>query len=235
MVPRDAAQRHTFPRSANLLLPALVVLMGVGPLYVVALIGYGAGPRTTTVGYQPAQPMPLSHEMHVGQLGMDCRYCHNTVEKAAFAALPPTQTCWNCHNAVSGIRRDSPRLLPLMESHATGMPVEWVKVHNLADYVYINHSRHVTAGVGCVECHGRIDKMDADPITRRGVRQVHTLSMAWCLDCHRDPDARLRPPEEATNMTWGAGLTDRERRQLGRQLRELKNINPSTDCWTCHR
>jgi len=121
------------------------------------------------VGYQPVQPVPYSHALHVGQLGIDCRYCHNTVEVAAQAAIPPTQTCMNCH---AKIRAQSPKLLPVRESYATGMPVHWMRVHDLPDFVYFNHSAHVRRGVSCVECHGRVDKMEV-------VYQQEPLSMGW--------------------------------------------------------
>jgi hypothetical protein len=170
----------------------------------------------------PEQPVPYSHALHVGQLGMDCRYCHTTVETAAFAALPPTQTCMNCHLQ---IRAESPKLLAVRESHASGLPVRWVKVHDLPDYVYFDHSAHVARGVGCVECHGRVDRMEV-------VSQVEPMSMAWCLDCHRDPDRHLRPVEFVTRLDW---VPPGDPAVLGRALREENNINPSTDCSTCHR
>jgi hypothetical protein len=153
---------------------------------------------------------------------MDCRYCHSTVETAAKAAVPPTQTCMNCH---AKVRTTSDTLIPVRESHATGMPIEWIRVHDLPDYVYFNHSAHVTRGVGCVECHDRVDKMEV-------VYQAEPLSMGWCLDCHRDPEPRLRPVEEVTNMAWAPA---EDRRTVGARLREQYNINPSEDCSTCHR
>jgi len=214
--------RFVFPRWANLLRPALATIGVLGPVYLVLLLAYGASPETTAVGYQPVQPVPYSHALHAGQLGINCRYCHTTVESAAHAALPPTQTCMNCH---AKIRATSAKLLPVRESYATGLPVPWVRVHDLPDYVYFNHSAHVRRGVGCVECHGRIDKMET-------VRQVERLSMGWCLDCHRDPDRHLRPAEMATRMDW---VPPEDPRVYGRRLREANHINPSTQCWTCHR
>ncbi len=185
------ARQFVFPEWTNALRPWLAAaLLGV-PVYLVVLVWLGGSPRTTDVGYAPQQPVPYSHALHVRQLGLDCRYCHNTVEVAATAAIPPTQTCMNCH---AKIRAESPKLLPVRESFATGMPVPWVRVHDLPDYVYFNHSAHVNRGVGCVECHGRVDTMEV-------VRQVAPLSMGWCLDCHRDPDPHPRPPEEVTSMT----------------------------------
>jgi hypothetical protein len=211
-----------FPKWTGLLRPAIVIAAGGGLLYVGVVVTFGFSPRTTDVGYQPEQPAPYSHALHVGQLGMDCRYCHTTVEEAAFAALPPTQTCMNCH---ARVRAQSDRLIPVRESLATGQPVRWVKVHDLPDYVYFNHSAHVRRGVGCGSCHGRVDTFEV-------VRQVELLSMGWCLGCHREPERYLRPPEVVTKLDWAPG---EEQLALGRRLRAAGNVNPSTDCTTCHR
>ena len=214
--------RFHFPRWVNLIRPGLAIVILTAPVYLVVLVATGGSPKTTDVGYQPEQPVPYSHALHVGQLGLDCRYCHSTVETAAFAAIPPTQTCMNCHKA---LRATSPKLLPVRESYATGMPVPWVKVHDLPDYVYFDHSAHVRRGVGCVSCHGRVDKMEV-------VAQVQPLSMSWCLDCHRHPEPNLRPPEAVTAMDW---VAPEDPESYGRRLRSARAINPSTDCWTCHR
>ncbi|MGE5235250.1 MAG: cytochrome c3 family protein [Acidobacteriota bacterium] len=214
--------RFVFPRWTNWLRPTLAAVLVITPVYVVILVWLGFSPKTTDVGYQPQQPVPYSHALHAGELGIDCRYCHNTVERAAYAAVPPTQTCMNCH---AKIRATSPKLLVIRESYATGLPVPWVKVHDLPDYVYFNHSAHVRRGVGCVECHGRVDKMEV-------VSQVKELSMGWCLDCHRNPDRHLRPPELVTKMDW---VPPENPAVYGAQLRKANNINPPTDCWTCHR
>ncbi|MGC4068193.1 MAG: cytochrome c3 family protein [Polyangiaceae bacterium] len=211
-----------FPRWANKTRTLAGVALGLSPVYLGLLFWYGASPMTTDVGYMPEQPIPYSHALHAGELGIDCRYCHTTVEKAAFAAIPPTETCMNCHKSV---RTTSRKLLGIRESYATGDPVHWVKVHDLPDYVYFNHSAHVRRGVGCVSCHGRVDQMVE-------VTQVKPLSMGWCLDCHRNPEAQLRPVEEVTNMTWKPAEDPVE---FGRRLRELNGINPPTDCSTCHR
>jgi len=211
-----------FPRWINRLREIVAVVAVMVPVYLVLLIAYGLSPRTTAVGYMPEQPVPYSHALHVGQLGIDCRYCHTTVEKAAFAAIPPTATCMNCHQ---NIRRESPKLLPVRESYATGLPVAWIKVHDLPDYVYFNHSAHVSRGVGCASCHGRVDKMET-------VYQAEPLSMAWCLDCHRRPERPLRPVEFVTAMDW---TPNEDPVALGSRLRQERGINPSTDCSTCHR
>jgi hypothetical protein len=211
-----------FPKWTNSLRPVLGAALVLVPAYVVVVLALGGSPQTTAVGYQPEQPVPYSHALHAGKLGIDCRYCHTTVEVAAHAAVPPTQTCMNCH---AKIRAESPKLIPVRESYATGLPVPWVRVHDLPDYVYFNHSAHVRRGVGCVECHGRVDTMEV-------VTEVGRLSMGWCLDCHRNPEKHLRPPEMATRMDW---VPPEDPEVYGRRLRQANNINPSTDCWTCHR
>ena len=162
-----------------------------------------------------------SNGVEVGKLGMDCRYCHNTVEVSAHAAIPPTQTCINCHN---NIRGQSEKLVLVRQSIATGFPVEWVRVHDLPDFVYFNHSAHVQRGVGCVTCHGRVDKMEL-------VYQQNTLSMGWCLECHRNPAKYLRPQDKITQMDW----QPENQEQLGTELINVNHIKPSTDCSTCHR
>ncbi|QDU66267.1 cytochrome c3 family protein [Engelhardtia mirabilis] len=193
----------------------------LAPLYVIGLVWFGASPKTTDAGYQPTQPIPYSHKLHAGDLKIDCRYCHNTVEDAAHSAVPPTATCMNCH---SMIFTESHKLTPLRESFETGEPIEWVRIHDLPDYAYFNHSAHVNRGVGCVSCHGRVDKMEV-------VWQHEPLSMGWCLDCHREPELHLRPQSEITNMDWAPA----NQREIGQRLKELNGINPPTNCSTCHR
>lgn len=209
-----------FPRWANKTVHVAGAVLGIAPLYLIGLIWYGASPKTLDVGYAPTQPIPYSHALHAGELGIDCRYCHRTVEEAAHAAVPSTETCMNCH---SKVRTTSPKLEPLRDSWTKGTALEWTKVHDLPDYVYFNHSAHVRRGVGCVSCHGRVDQM---PV----VIQDQPLSMGWCLDCHRAPENHLRPPSEVTNMTWQPSSPTE-----GMDLRKANHINPSTDCSTCHR
>jgi menaquinone reductase, multiheme cytochrome c subunit len=216
--------RFVFPRWANKTVQLAGVILGLAPVYLVFLVWYGASPKTTDVGYQPIQPVPYSHALHAGELGLDCRYCHNTVERAAHAAIPPTQTCMNCHQRV---KTKSEKLEPIRASWQTGQAVEWKKVHDLADFVYFNHSAHVTRGIGCVSCHGRIDQMAV-------VYQFAPLSMGWCLDCHREPYKNLRPPEEVTNMTW-TPPDGEDPVSFGTKLAAKNNIHPPTDCSTCHR
>jgi len=212
----------SFPKWTNFVPPALAIFLVIGSSYAATLLYLGGSPRTTDVGYMPKQPVEYSHALHAGDLGIDCRYCHNTVEHAAQASIPPTQTCMTCHKT---IRANSQKLIPIQESYATGNPVKWVRVHDLPDYVYFNHSAHVTRGVGCVSCHGRIDKMDV-------VYQAETLSMGWCLDCHRNPEPHLRPAGFITQLDW---QPEGDPVALGKELRQKHNINPSTDCSTCHR
>lgn len=211
-----------FPKWLDRTRPLVGLLLFVGPLYLVAGVYFAGSPRTTDAGYCPRQPVPFSHASHAGQLGLDCRYCHTTVEYAAFAALPTAAVCMNCHGLIAA---DSERLLPVRESRITGRPVRWVRVHDLPDFVYFDHSAHVSRGVSCVSCHGRVDRMEQ-------VTQVETLSMGWCLDCHRNPEPHLRPVEFVTDLGWVAA---EDPLLLGRRLKEENNINPSVDCSTCHR
>jgi len=214
--------KQLFPKWANTIRPVvLVVLLATGG-YLTALIYFGFSPKTLNAGYSPVQPVPFSHAVHAGKLGLDCRYCHNTVERAAKAAIPPTETCLNCHNMVF---KDSEKLAPVRESATTGNPIPWIRVHNLPDYAYFNHSAHVTRGVGCVACHGRIDQMEQ-------VRQEKPLSMGWCLNCHRNPAPNLRDPKLMTKM---GPLPEDGPILKGDKFMHKNGINPSTSCSTCHR
>ncbi len=216
---------YVFTKWTNLILPSAIVFGAVAPIYVILVVAYGFSPKTTDVGYRPHQPVPFSHEVHAGQLGMDCRYCHNTVEYANHAAIPPTQTCMNCHTQ---IHKDSSKLAPLRESYSTGVPVPWIRVHDLPDYVYFSHAAHVSRGVSCVECHGRIDKMEV-------VYQHEPLNMGWCLECHRNPTDNLRDPSEVTNLGWTFEGTMDERDAYTAYLEEMNKIHPGQDCSVCHR
>ena len=202
--------------------PLAGVVLGVAPIYLIFLVYYTGSPETTDVGYAPEQPVPFSHRLHAGELGMDCRYCHNTVERAAHAAVPPTATCMNCHAMIA---TDSEKLALVRESAATGSPIPWVRVHDLPDYVYFDHSIHLAKGISCVSCHGRVDTMDV-------VTQVETLSMSWCLECHRNPEPHLRPLDKITELGW---VPDEARDVMGVRLRKQYDVNSSTDCSTCHR
>ena len=204
-----------FPDWLDRFKPIAGVTLLIAPLYVVGLLYYGGSPQTWRVGYSPKQPVPFSHAVHAGELGLDCRYCHTTVETAASAAVPPTATCMNCHNEIAP---ESRKLLLVRESSASDAPIPWVRVHDLPDYVYFNHSAHVTRGVSCVSCHGRVDQMEQ-------VTHVQPLTMGWCLDCHRDPAPHLRPPEFVTDLGWVPDGT----------ITKIPDVKPSTDCSTCHR
>lgn len=214
-----------FPRWSNLLLPVALIVGLTAPLYVVMMVAYGFSPKTTDVGYQPEQPVPFSHLIHAGELGIDCRYCHTSVEDAAHSLIPPTQTCMNCH---SQVHLESKKLEPVRESWATGEPVKWIRIHDLPDYAYFNHSAHVTRGVSCVSCHGRVDRMEE-------VYQHEPLSMGWCLECHRNPEPHLRDPKLATNLSWEFEGTAAEERLYHSWWKEINQINPGEDCSTCHR
>jgi hypothetical protein len=211
-----------FPRSANRLPLVLALVAVLAPGAGVAFVWYYFSPRFTDVGYRPLQPVPYSHKLHAGELQLDCRYCHASVETSAVANVPPTQACMNCHRLVA---RTSPALAPIRESAATGRPMRWVRVHKLPEHAYFNHRAHVRAGVGCVSCHGHIEEMDV-------VQQAEPLSMGWCLECHRNPQPHLRPLSEITNMTW---KPTRDPAARARQLAELRPVHPPVDCSGCHR
>lgn len=211
-----------FPKTIDFFtkLGGAILLMSV--LGGVALAYYLMSPAVLDTGYQPTQPVPYSHKLHAGNMGMDCLYCHTTVDKAAHAAIPSSETCMNCHHKV---KEKSALLAPVREAYETGKPLEWVKVHSLPDYVYFNHSAHVTVGVSCVSCHGRVDQMAE-------VKQVEPLSMAWCLDCHRNPASRIRPPEFVTKLDW---QPQGDPAAYGAQVIKAKGINPPQSCSGCHR
>ena len=171
----------------------------------------------------PAQPIPFSHQHHVGDDGIDCRYCHYSVEKSSFAGIPSTQVCMTCH---SQLFTDAPVLEPLRESARTGRPLQWVRVHRLPDFVFFDHGVHVAKGVGCVECHGRVDKMPR-------IRRVASLEMQWCLGCHRDPAPHLRPPAQVFDLEAprpGAEVQSGLMKTL-----HIAGVRRLTDCSTCHR
>ena len=162
---------------------SIVALLGGLGLLLVGLFGYGRSPWVTDVGRPVDQPIPFSHKHHVTDDGIDCRYCHTTVESAAFAGMPSTQTCMNCH---SQIWAQSPVLEPVRQSFASGLPIHWNRVNTLPDFVYFDHSIHVQKGVSCTTCHGPVDQMAL-------TYKVHTFQMSFCLDCHQDPSKFLGP------------------------------------------
>jgi formamidopyrimidine-DNA glycosylase len=199
---------------------ALIVVAAGGVLWAAYRIDQGSFITNTDVAL--TQPVPFSHKHHVTDDGIDCRYCHTSVETSAFAGIPPTETCMTCH---SRIWANAAILEPVRESFRTGRSVEWVRVHDLPDYVYFNHSIHLHKGVGCSTCHGRIDQM---PLTYK----VNTLYMQWCIECHREPERFVRPREEVFNMAYQPPADQLE---LGRRLVAEYNVQSLTDCVTCHR
>ena len=212
-----------FPKWTNRLpLLILIGLLLVGTA-VVAGVWYYFTPKYTMVGYQPIQPVPFSHAVHAGQLGMDCRYCHSAVEKAWYSNVPSASTCMNCHNQVL---KDDPRLALVRQSAQTGEPIRWVQIHRLPDFVYFNHSVHVNRGISCVHCHGRIDQMDE-------VMQAQPLSMAFCLNCHRHPEPNLRPLDKITNLAWDP--TKHLPKDWGVKTAAKWRVERLENCSACHR
>src|SRR5258707_5019916 len=205
---------NTVFRTALVLSPFLLV----GSLFAIYRLNYSSW--ATQVGVPIDQPVPFSHEHHVAGLGIDCRYCHTSVEKSAFAGMPSTQSCMTCH---SQIWSQAPILATVRESLAGNQPIRWTRVHQLADYVYFDHSIHIQKGVGCVSCHGRVDQM---PITWR----AHTLQMGWCLDCHRHNERALRPPSEVFNLNWKpSGSQNAEPARLAKEA-GIRSVQEITDC-----
>lgn len=182
-------------------------------------------PYTTEVGVARAQPVPFSHKHHAN-MGIDCRYCHTSVEEGAFAGIPPTKTCMNCHSMIFA---DAPMLEPVRESWRTGESLQWNRVHDLPQFAYFNHSIHVAKGIGCSTCHGRVDEM---PL----VHKANTLYMQWCLECHRAPENFVRPKDKVFDMAWQPPPNQRE---VGLELvREYKidtDHYKMLDCNLCHR
>lgn len=211
-----------FPQWTNRLpavLLAAMLLLGAGG---VGFLWYYGSPKYTDVGYRPTQPVPFSHKLHAGDLGMDCRYCHSNIERSAIANVPATQTCMNCHTLVLP---QSEKLLAVRESWATGKPIEWINVHMLPQYAYFNHSLHLNAGIGCISCHGNVAEMEK-------VQQMQPLSMSWCLDCHRNPDSNLRPVDQITNMNY---TPPADQAAFAARVKAEKKLNPTQDCSGCHR
>lgn len=218
-----------FPKWTNKLPGQILVgafLVGTG---VTAGVWYYFTPKYTRVGYQPIQPTAFSHAVHVEQVGMDCRYCHNAVEKSWYSNVPASSVCMNCHNQVL---KDDPRLELVRASFATGTPIPWVQVHKVPDYVYFNHAVHVNRGVSCVECHGPINQMDE-------VYHAQPLSMSFCLDCHRNPAQRLREPDKITDLNWkwsdDPKVAAQKQKDMGQKFVHGWKVNASQNCSACHR
>ena len=184
---------QVFDRSSNALARASLVLTGLIVIALgVTLDQLQRSPWVTRQGQRPEQPVPFSHKHHVQGLGLQCQYCHTQVEKAAYAGVPPTKTCINCH---AQIWTNAQLLEPVRQSWATGASVPWIRVHDLPDFVYFSHEIHVNKGIGCASCHGRVDEM---PL----MYMQNSLQMEWCLNCHRNPAVNLRPTSEIYNMAW---------------------------------
>jgi len=212
-----------FSRTAN----SIARLTLLGFVCAVALIAAASyfiveSPYETRQGVPREQPIPFSHEHHAGDLGIDCRYCHTTVESSSFANIPATKICMNCHSQMWAV---TPILEPLRDSYRTGRSIAWTRVHDLPDFVYFNHSIHVRNGIGCSTCHGRVDKM---PITW----QAESLRMEWCLSCHRDPERYVRPRDQVFDMDYQPPANQMA---LGKRLVSEYHIQSLTSCSTCHR
>ena len=207
---------------AKVSIAAVVLLLGttLGVAYIT-----DRGSWMTFVEVAPEQPIPFSHKHHVKDDGIDCRYCHTSVETSHYAGLPPTETCMTCH---SQIWSNASLTQPIRDSWASGRSIEWRRVHDLPDFVYFNHSIHVNKGIGCSTCHGHVDEM---PLMYR----VNTLYMNWCINCHRQPEKYIRPKSEVFNIDYEYPSNQME---LGRKLvaeYHIKNSRSLTDCFTCHR
>lgn len=220
------AVAQIFPPYSDTIFRLVLVLMVAVPTAAMA-IGYSVlrSDYVSGVGWVRGQPIPFSHKHHVGGLGLDCRYCHASVERAAVAGMPSTRTCMTCH---SQLWTEADMLAPLRASLAQGEPIRWRRVHDLPDFVFFNHSIHLAKGIGCQSCHGRVAEM---PLTRK----AEPLTMGWCLDCHRNPERHVRPRRELFDTTW---TPPPNRGAWGRALADRYGIRPTaeiTHCYVCHR
>jgi hypothetical protein len=213
-----------FPKAANQIAKTSLALVAGGAALTAVLVMVVV-PRSSIVTRQSEareQPVQFYHLHHSGGMGIDCRYCHTTVDKAASAGIPPTKTCMNCH---SQIFKDSPTLEPVRASWRTDTSIAWLRVHDLPDFVYFDHSAHVNKGVGCTTCHGPVDEMPF-------IWQEKSLLMEWCLDCHRGPERYLRPKSEVYSTSYRPPSNQLE---LGRKLAAEYQVHAQLSCSTCHR
>jgi len=212
-----------FPKSANKLPLQLTIYLVLVSCIATAGVNYYMTPKYTRVGYAPIQPVPYSHKKHVGELGLDCRFCHNFIDTAG-SSIPTAQTCMNCH---SQIKTASPALQVVRDSFQTGKPIPWVHVHVLPSFVYFDHSIHVNRGISCVECHGKVNEMDV-------VTQMKPMSMGFCLDCHRDAAAHVRVKADIFNLDSHT-IAETQGKQAAALFVHDWHINPPQSCSGCHR
>ncbi|HET9241289.1 MAG TPA: cytochrome c3 family protein [Oligoflexus sp.] len=208
-------------KADHILRMVLIGIVLLGGLSIALGYGWSYSSFNTNEHMVVQQTVPFSHEHHVGGLGIDCRYCHTSVEVSAHAGLPASSICMNCH---SQIWSESAMLEPVRDSFAGKNPLVWAKVNDLPDFVYFNHSIHITKGIGCESCHGRVDRM---PL----MEKVHSFHMEWCLECHRDPAPHVRPREALTVMGWEPKSAEQAPDVLARQYK----VQSKTDCYACHR
>lgn len=233
-----------FPRWTNTVPTALVAALGLFGVFIVWATWYYATPDFWEVGYEPEQPVAFSHQLHAGQLAIDCRYCHTHVEESGHSNVPDTETCMNCHTGAGetaylnatlwAVHRDNADLVRVRSAYASGEPIKWKRIHKVPDYAHFNHAIHVNAGVSCYSCHGRIDQLVV-------VRQVESLSMGWCLECHRNPEdyvVDVSDPDiqRITNLAGVEKQLSNRTLQAedGTRLVMEKKLQPPQHCGACH-
>ena len=245
-----------FPKGIDKIKPVIFLTAGFTVLAISIIVNFYFTDENLVVGYRPEQPIPFSHKLHAGEMGMDCRYCHMNVEKSPHASVPPSETCWNCHSKVktnspklqllASIQKDTvkqkitidhkfdgkaPKTIEVeVENPNKGDAIPWVRVHKLPEYAYFDHSVHINAGVSCVECHGRVDQMEV-------VEQKKSLTMGFCLDCHKNPDDHIRPESvRITDLAWTWEKSGLDKEAELAKIKENKNLNPPVmGCSACHR
>jgi Cytochrome c7 and related cytochrome c len=215
---------YIFPKWFNQLPLQVVIYLFVLGGTVTAGVTYYCTPKYLRVGYEPVQPVPYDHSLHAGQLAIDCRYCHSNVDQSGFANLPTAQTCMNCHKLV---KPQSPLLAVVRASFESGEPVPWVQIHKTPDYVYFNHAIHVNRGISCVECHGKVNEM---PV----VYEDQSLSMKFCLNCHRHPGQYLRAPADVYNLESPTLAAQGKAAEAAQFIHDWKLLPPQS-CSGCHR
>jgi hypothetical protein len=221
--PDETPHQPLFPRWTNTVVRLALFVVAATMVSVPTCLMLWVRTAYTTQADEPRpQPILFDHRHHVRDDGIDCRYCHDTVDSSPFAGVPPIDRCMGCHSQVWG---DAPVLESLRRAAFTGAPIRWARVHNLPKFVFFDHSIHVRRGVGCASCHGRVDLMGQ-------VRQVAPLTMGWCIDCHRDPAPHLRPLDRVTDMAW---KPDRPELEVGRAIQQQLRIRPPLHCSGCHR